>query len=66
MTAWVQAAAPAPGQAAAAAARPEDTRAAWDAAIGAIDAARAKEMAAPGHQEPAKKALAMLDREWAA
>jgi transposase len=64
MTAWEQAAAPAPGQAAAAAARLEDARAAWDAAIGAIDAARTKEMAAPGLQEPAKKALATLDREW--
>jgi Transposase IS66 family len=64
MTAWEQAAAPAPGQAAAAAARLEDARAAWDAAIGAIDAARTKEMAAPGLAEPAKKALATLDREW--
>ena len=64
MTAWEQAAAPAPGQAAAAAALLEDARAAWDAAIGAIDAARTKEMAAPGLQEPAKKALATLDREW--
>ena len=63
MTAWEQAAAPAPGQAAAAAARLEDARAAWDAAIGAVDAARNKEMAAPGLQEPAKKALATLDRE---
>ncbi len=64
MTAWEQAAAPAPGQAVAAAARLEDARATWDAAIGAIDAARNKEMAAPGLQEPAKKALATLDREW--
>ena len=64
MTAWEQAAnTPSPGQAAAAA-RLEDTRVAWDAAIGAIDAARKKEMAAPGLQEPAKKALATLDREW--
>ena len=43
--------------------RLEDARAAWDAAIGAAGAARAKEMAAPGLQEPAKKALATLDRE---
>ena len=42
----------------------EDARAAWDAAIGAIDAARTKEMAAPGLQEPTNKALATLDREW--
>jgi transposase len=62
MTAVKQAAAPAPGQATAAAARLEDARAAWDAAIGAI-AARTKEMAAPGLQEPTKKALATLDRE---
>ncbi|MGZ4435904.1 MAG: IS66 family transposase [Trebonia sp.] len=31
---------------------------------GAIDAARKKQTAAPGLQEPAKKALATLDREW--
>ena len=41
-----------------------DARAAWDEAIGAIDEARKKQMAAPGLQEPAKKALATLDREW--
>jgi hypothetical protein len=29
-----------------------------------IDKARKKQMAAPGLQEPAKKALATLDREW--
>jgi Transposase IS66 family len=32
--------------------------------IGAIDAARITQMAAPGLAEPAKKALATLDREW--
>ena len=62
ITAWEQAAAPAPGQAAAA--RLKDAHAAWDAAVGAIDAARKNEMAAPGLQESAKKALATLDREW--
>src|SRR6266705_1409748 len=31
---------------------------------GVIDEARKKQMAAPGLQEPAKKALATLDREW--
>ena len=36
----------------------------WDEAIGAIDEARKKQMTAPGLQEPAKKALATLDREW--
>jgi hypothetical protein len=29
-----------------------------------IDEARKKQAAAPGLQEPAKKALATLDREW--
>ena len=48
----------------AAAARLEKARAAWDTALDAIDAARKKQIAAPGLQEPAKKALATLDREW--
>ena len=47
----------------AAAARLEKARA-WDTALDAIDAARKKQIAAPGLQEPAKKALATLDREW--
>jgi transposase len=64
MAAWAEAAAPAPREAAAAASRLEEAYAAWDDAIGAIDAARHKQMAAPGLQEPAKKALATLDREW--
>jgi transposase len=62
--AWAAAAAPAPREAAAAAARLGEAGAAWDEAIGAIDEARKKQMAAPGLQEPAKKALATLDREW--
>jgi transposase len=62
--AWNDAAAPAPQEAGTAAARLEDARAAWDGVISAIDAARRKQMAAPGLQEPAKKALATLDREW--
>ncbi len=62
MAAWNQAAAATPREAAAA--RLEEARAAWDAAIGVIDEARKKQMAAPGLQEPAKKALATLDREW--
>jgi transposase len=37
---------------------------AWDDALGVIDAERTKQMASPGLQEPAKKALATLDREW--
>ena len=57
-------AAPAPREAAAAAARLEEAGAAWDEAISVIDEARKKQMTAPGLQEPAKKALATLDREW--
>lgn len=36
----------------------------WDTAIGAIDTARREQMASPGLQEPAKKTLATMDREW--
>jgi transposase len=63
-TASAQAAAPAPREAAAAAARLEEAGAARDEATGVIDEARKKQMTAPGLQEPAKKALATLDREW--
>ena len=62
--AWNGAAAPAPRDKTAAAARLEEARAAWDAAITVIDQTRKKQMAAPGLAEPAKKALATLDREW--
>lgn len=61
MTAWAQAAG-APGSETAA--RLQEAYQAWDETIGAIDAARLKQMAAPGLAEPAKKALATLDREW--
>jgi len=61
MTAWAQAA---DAQDSQTAARLEQAYQAWDKTIGAIDAARIKQMAAPGLQEPAKKALATLDREW--
>jgi len=64
MTAWAEAAAPAPREAAAAAARLEAAGAAWDEATGVIDEARRTQMNAPGLQEPAKKALATVDREW--
>ena len=64
MAAWQDAAAPAPQEKAPAAARLEDAYAAWDDAIAVIGEARKKQMAAPGLQEPAKKALATLDREW--
>ena len=50
--------------AAAAAARLEDAGTAWDQALAVIDTACKKQIAAPGLQEPAKKALATLDREW--
>ena len=62
--AWNGAAAPAPRDKAAAAARLDDAQAGWDTALTAIDQARKKQMAAPGLAGPAKKALATLDREW--
>jgi transposase len=62
MTAWNEAAAPWDEEKAAA--RLDDAYAAWGEAIAAIDEARKKQTAAPGLQEPAKKALATLDREW--
>ena len=64
MAAWRDAAAPAPREGAGAAARLEQAQTAWDTAIAVIDEARNKQMAAPGLQEPAKKALATLEREW--
>ena len=64
MAAWQEAAAPAAGEKAAAAARLDSAYAAWDGALAVIDEARKKQMTAPGLQEPAKKALATLDREW--
>jgi hypothetical protein len=62
MTAWNEAAAP--RDKTAAAARLDDAYAAWGQAIAAIDEARKTQMGAPGLAEPAKKALATLDREW--
>jgi transposase len=64
MAAWQDAAAPAPREKEQAAAALEGAYAAWDQALAMIDEARKKQMAAPGLQEPAKKALATLDREW--
>ena len=61
---WQDAAVPAPHRKEAAAARLEKAYAAWDDAITVIDEARKKQMQAPGLAEPAKKALATLDREW--
>jgi transposase len=64
MAAWQEHAAPAPQHRQAAAARLEKAYASWDDAIAVIDEARKKQAQAPGLQEPAKKALATLDREW--
>ena len=64
MAAWQENAAPAPRAEEAAAARLEKAHAGWDEAITGIDTARKKQAQAPGLQEPAKKALATLNREW--
>ncbi|HUY49233.1 MAG TPA: transposase [Streptosporangiaceae bacterium] len=64
MAAWHDAAAPAPQDRTAATTRLDRAYAAWDDAITTIDEAREKQMTAPGLQQPAKKALATLDREW--
>jgi hypothetical protein len=65
MAAWQDTAVPAPKDATDAAARLEQAYTGWDTAIDAIDETRIKQMAMPGLREPAKKALATLDREWA-
>jgi len=64
MAAWHDAAVPAPGDTTAAT-RLAEAHTGWDTAIDAIDATRQQQMAMPGLKEPAKKALATLDREWA-
>jgi len=64
MTAWEAACAPAPQGKEAAVARLEKAHEAWDAAITVIDEERKQQMQAPGLAEPAKKALATLEREW--
>jgi transposase len=64
MAAWQAAAVPAARDKQDAAARLEKAYAAWDGAITVIDETRKKQMQAPGLQEPARKALATLDREW--
>jgi len=48
----------------AAGSRLEDARKAWDTAITVIDETRKQQAKGPGLAEPAKKALATLDREW--
>jgi transposase len=64
MAAWSEAVAPASGQVAVAAARLADAHTAWDTALETIDTERRTQMRSPGLQQPAKKALATLDREW--
>jgi transposase len=64
MAAWQENAVPPAREKKAAAERLENAHKGWDAAIGVIDATRKKQMQAPGLQEPAKKALATMDREW--
>lgn len=64
MAAWSQAGAPASGQAATSTARLADAHTAWDTALETIDTERRAQMRSPGLQQPAKKALATLDREW--
>jgi hypothetical protein len=64
MAAWNASVTPPPGQATQAAARLAEAYDAWDAALEAIDAERRQQMKSPGLQQPAKKALATLDRQW--
>ena len=64
MAAWQDGTQPARGQETAAAERLEKAYRRWNAALGVIDAERKKQAQAPGLQEPAKKALATLNREW--
>jgi transposase len=63
MAAWQEAAAPPAREKEAAAERLESAYENRDTAIGAIGATRKKQVQAPGLQEPARKALATLDRE---
>ena len=64
MAAWQEAAAsPARGKQASAA-RLEKAYQTWDAAVTVIDETRKEQAKAPGLQEPAKKALATMDRQW--
>jgi transposase len=64
MAAWQEAAAPPARGEKASAARLEKAHEAWDAAITVIDETRKQQAKGPGLAEPAKKALATLDREW--
>ncbi|MFV2021498.1 IS66 family transposase [Micromonospora sp. LOL_023] len=63
--AWNASVTAAPGRAAVqAAARLADAYTAWDTTLDTIDTARQSQMRSPGLRQPAKKALATLDREW--
>ena len=64
MAAWQEAAAPPAWGKQASAGRLEKAHETWDAAITVIDETRKEQAKAPGLQEPAKKALATLDRQW--
>jgi transposase len=63
MAAWQEAAVP-PVQGKQAGARLEKAHETWDAAITVINETRKEQAKGPGLAEPAKKALATLDREW--
>ncbi len=62
--AWNASVAPEARHATQTAARLDDAYTAWDAALDTIDTARQAQMKSPGLQQPARKALATLDREW--
>ncbi|MGH3126147.1 MAG: IS66 family transposase [Streptosporangiaceae bacterium] len=64
MAAWQENAAPPAQEEQASAVRLEKAHQAWDDAIGVIDETRKEQAKGPGLAEPAKKALATLDREW--
>jgi transposase len=63
MAAWQDTTEP-PAKEKAASARLDKAYEAWDAAIAVIDETRKEQAKGPGLAEPAKKALATLDREW--
>jgi transposase len=64
MAAWQKAVAPPVQGEQTVSARLEKAYEAWDAAITVIDETRKEQAKGPGLAEPAKKALATLDREW--
>jgi len=64
MAAWQKAAAPPAAGRQASGARLEKAHEAWDAAITVSDETRKEQAKGRGLAEPAKNALATLDREW--